>query len=664
MQHRPDIDGVRAVAVVVVLLYHANIGLGPYLRGGYVGVDVFFVISGYLITGIILSDLDAGRFSIVQFWERRLRRILPAVAIVLLACLVAGWFLFLPLDFMELGQSVLAQAMLVSNVYFWQGSGYFDRAAELKPLLHTWSLAVEQQFYLLFPFLFGALKRCSRRTLVRTLLLLCGGSFCLSVGWSYSYPAANFYLLPARVWELSLGSLLAASCGWRAVRRWVPELLSWVGLLAILWAVVFYNRETRFPGMAAVLPCVGAALVIWANTDTLTSAGKLLALRPVVFLGLISYSLYLWHWPLLVFFRYGTLEPLSRSERVLLLLGSVLIAVVSWRFVETPIRKRRVLKTPMNMLMFSCVATVVLGLAGIGTYAMQGLPSRISAEALAYANGAEDFVYRPQLGLKEVLNEDFIELGPSDKQSPIDLLVWGDSHAVAVLPGLELLCNDYCVRGLAVQHSATAPLVGYEDRNPDALQESNIAFKEAVVAFIRQKRVKHVILAACWSYHVKSDNGTERLHGSLLATVSALREAGAKVWILREVPIPRFNVPEVLAQAALRGRRPQEVGFPLERHRMASDKQDPIFAGVAAKFPGVHVLDPTDLFVDDKGWCHVSQNGSSLYIDNMGHLSVAGAKMLRPLFEPIFREIQHGPPAGPGLESAIGYSTLKNAAEP
>jgi peptidoglycan/LPS O-acetylase OafA/YrhL len=269
MKYRAEIDGLRAVAVLSVLFFHANIGVS----GGYVGVDVFFVISGYLITGLILKECDRGTFRIVEFWERRVRRIVPVLTVVVLSCLVAGWFLLLPLDFKELGQSVVAQAMLLSNVYFWRESGYFAQAAEVKPLLHTWSLAVEEQFYLIYPVALVALTRLSRKALVATIVFLCSVSLILSIYSSYRHPSANFYLLPTRAWELLMGSFLAALPTQRASIRWLTECLSWGGLISILCAACLYGDDTRFPGIAALLPCVGTALVIWANGHTLTSLG-------------------------------------------------------------------------------------------------------------------------------------------------------------------------------------------------------------------------------------------------------------------------------------------------------------------------------------------------------------------------------------------------------
>lgn len=629
LKYRAYIDGLRAIAVLAVLFFHADIGC----RGGYVGVDVFFVISGYLITGLILKDLDGGQFQVLKFWERRVRRILPAVAVVLLACLAAGWFLFFPLDFQELGQSVLAQAMLVSNIYFWRESGYFANAAEVKPLLHTWSLSVEEQFYLLFPFLLIAFKRFSRKSLVPGILLLGGVSFSLSVYCSYLHPSANFYFLPTRAWELLLGAFLAVIPAQRAPTRWLTESLSSGGLLAILCAVCFYGRDTRFPGVAALLPCVGAALIIWANNHTLTCVGKLLATRPVVFVGLISYSLYLWHWPMLVFARYWKLDPIPKNQRVLLLLASTVLAALSWRFVETPFRKRMILRSRARIFSFASITTAVLLFAGIVIHKLQGVPSRIPPEAVRYANASADRAFRNQLELKEALAGEFVELGTGDKHLPINLLVWGDSHAMAAMPILDILCKEHSVRGVAATHAATAPLVGYENRSQYGLKES-IAFNNAVVEFIRSKRVGDVVLVACWAGYVP-DGGSARLRRGLLDTISALKDSGARIWIMRQVPLQRWNVPRALASAVWHGGDPEELGLPLAEQREAYRLQDPIFEGLATRFPGVTVLDPTDLFVSPKNLCRVAEGGKALYCDT-GHLTVAGAMVLRPLFEPIF----------------------------
>jgi peptidoglycan/LPS O-acetylase OafA/YrhL len=634
IKYRADVDGLRALAVLPVLFFHADLGF----TGGYVGVDIFFVISGYLITGLLLRDLDAGHFSIVKFWERRVRRIMPALAVVVLASLVAGWFLLLPQGFKELGESAVAQSLLVSNVYFWIkswiGVGYFTPDAEVKPLLHTWSLAVEEQFYLFFPFLLLALKRLARHSIVPAILLLAGFSFALSVYCSYRYPSANFYLLPTRAWELLIGSFLAAiSVQQRIPARWLTESLSWGGLLAILYAVFFYDRETRFPGVSAILPCVGTALVIWTNGHTLNSVGKLLALRPVVFIGLISYSLYLWHWPVLVFAKYWAIDPLSQGQRLLLLLASLILAVISWKFVETPFRQRVIFKSRSQIFTFAGVTTMASLLAGLAIFKSQGVPSRLPAEALRYVNGERRCVFDHDLSMEQAVAGDFIELGNGDaRDKPIDLMVWGDSHAMAVMPVIDSLCKEYSVRGVAATHSATAPLLGYQSSKSD-LQDKGIHYNKAVVNFIRNQRVRNVIIVANWGVYTIGNKESISLSRGLSDTLDTLQATGAKIWIMRQVPKQPWDVPDALASTVWRGQNTGDLGLPLKEHLQEFQRQSPIFEGISTQYPGVTILDATDLLVTTD-LCRVWKDGNALYCDD-NHLTTAGAMLLRPLFEPI-----------------------------
>jgi peptidoglycan/LPS O-acetylase OafA/YrhL len=298
--YRPEIDGLRALAVLPVLLFHAGLGM----RGGFMGVDIFFVISGYLITTLIARDLQLGCFKMRDFWERRIRRILPAAAVMVIATLIAGAIILLPQSFENLGQSALAQSLMVSNFYFWQQDGYFAAPSDYEALLHTWSLAVEEQFYLILPALLVFLNRKfpARITLVLGLVFL------TSLIWSflgpYLYPTASFYLLPARAWELLLGSLIAIFAIKVPGGRLGAEFLSLAGIVLMVYPMLTYVPTTPFPGIAAISPCLGAALFIVATRKHGTLARQFLSLSPFVFIGKISYSLYLWHWPLLVFGRH------------------------------------------------------------------------------------------------------------------------------------------------------------------------------------------------------------------------------------------------------------------------------------------------------------------------------------------------------------------------
>jgi len=662
-KYQAFVDGLRAIAVLAVIFYHAGLGFG----GGYVGVDVFFVISGYLITGLILNDLDAGQFHILEFWERRVRRILPALAVVALACFVAAWFLFFPQDFREFGRSMLAQALLVSNIYFYLDASYFAQGVELKPLLHTWSLAVEEQFYLFFPFLLMALSRLPRKFLVPIIVLLCGLSFGLSIYSSYTHPRANFYLLPTRAWELLIGAFLAAAPLRLVTRRWLLELFGWIGLLAILGAVFLYNRDTRFPGLAAALPCVGAALVIWANTQSVTSTGQLLAARPVVFVGLISYSLYLWHWPVLVFYKYWALGQPAPLQRLLLLLLSVALAALSWKFIETPVRKRVVLRLRWKIFAFGGAATATLFLLGLTIYELHGVPSRIPPDALRYLTGGpgaiegNDPVGGRQLSLRNAQNGDFNPFGLNDTNLPVGLLVWGDSHAQVELPVLDLLCKEHSVRGLAATHSQTAPLVGFESQGAWSLGRDSVGFNNAVADFIRRQRVSNVLIIARWDYYIETDKGTERLHQGVLATIKALHDSGAKIWIMRQVPQYPWDVPKALATAVMHGQNPEDLGLPRPEQQAQARRQEPIFEGITSSFPEVTVLDPTAFFLDAAGRCRVAKNGQALYFDS-DHVSAAGTMMLQPLFEPIFGRAGNGTGPSENL-SASGRTAVRKKSQ-
>lgn len=662
LQYLPFVDGLRAVAVLAVIFYHAGLGIG----GGYVGVDVFFVISGYLITGLILKELDAGKFHITEFWERRVRRILPALAVVVAASLAAGWCLFFPQDFKELGRSVLALAAFVSNVYFYFGEGYFAPGAEVKPLLHTWSLAVEEQFYLLFPFLLLAVWRNSRRRLIPLLLILGAVSFGLSIDFSYAHPRANFYLLPSRAWELLTGGLLAALPARPAARPWICEAASLGGLGAVFAAVILYSSHTRFPGLSAALPCFGTAAIIWSNGSALTGAGRLLAARPLVFIGKISYSLYLWHWPVLVYYQYWMLGPVPAVQRLLLLVLSGLLAAWSWKFVETPVRKRAVFRERPAVFAFGGVTMAGLLLAGLLTNQWQGIPSRIPSAALRYLSsgvaeaGAGGPGSRRQLSLHDALNGNFNEFGSTNRSLPVGLFVWGDSHAEVELPVLDLLCKEHAVRGLAATHSQTAPLMGFESQGDWSLGPDSVAYNNAVAGFIRRQSVSNVLIIARWDYYIQSAGGTARLHQGLLDTVEALRQTGAKIWVMRQVPRYPWNVPKALASAVLHGGDPRNLGLTPGEQRAQARSQDPIFEGLAQKYPEVTILDPTGFFVDGTGRCRVAKDGEPLYFDT-DHVNVAGNLMLRPLFEPIVAPAGRPPKSertsgGPG---SVGKLSLR-----
>lgn len=304
IKYRRDIDGLRTLAVLPVVFNHAGI---PGFPGGFVGVDIFFVISGFLISGILAREVEESRYSVVRFYERRARRILPALFAVIAVTLIIGCFILTPMQFDGLGKSVATTLLFVSNLWFWYSAGdYFGPGVELEPLLHTWSLAVEEQFYFLYPLLLWALSGFSRKTLVLAVGSLSLLSLALSIYATPSHPTFSFYLLPTRIWELGAGALLALGVFPTSRQRWVSELAGVLGLGLIVGAILLVDDQTPFPGLSAVAPVAGAVLLIIAGFGPGSTASRLLSLSPLVGIGLISYSLYLWHWPIIVAARVMT----------------------------------------------------------------------------------------------------------------------------------------------------------------------------------------------------------------------------------------------------------------------------------------------------------------------------------------------------------------------
>lgn len=334
MQYRREVDGLRAVAVLPVILFHAGFSV---FSGGYVGVDVFFVISGYLITSILISELEQNNFSIARFYERRARRILPALFLVMFACLPFAYMWMLPSQLTDFAFSLVAVVFFASNVLFWREDGYFAAAAELKPLLHTWSLAVEEQYYLLFPIFLLLLWRFGRQRVLWTVMAVAVASLLLAEwGWR-NMPSANFYLAPTRAWELLAGSICAFMTVGRPQRS--SNMLSAVGLAMIMFAIFVYDEETPFPSVYALVPVVGTMLIILFAAQG-TWVARLLSLPAFVGIGLISYSAYLWHQPLFAFARLRSLTEPGHMLMGALAVASLLLAWATWRYVEQPFRKR------------------------------------------------------------------------------------------------------------------------------------------------------------------------------------------------------------------------------------------------------------------------------------------------------------------------------------
>lgn len=639
---RRDIDGLRALAVIPVVLYH--FGFGAF-SGGFVGVDIFFVISGFLITSIIFREINAGRFSFVDFWARRARRILPALSVVLLACLVVGWLLLTPKDFSQLGRAVRYQATFMSNILFMRQDGYFNPASDFKPLLHTWSLSVEEQYYLFFPMLMVVLTRFFKhwRIALFGVLLL---SFGLNVWVINRNPDAAFFLLPMRAWELLCGAMLAVVPS--PVSRfipWVYEAVSGLGLLSVLCAMFALDKFTQFPGWAALLPVLGTVAIIWGNGHRQTGVARLLSHPAMVGVGLISYSLYLWHWPVFVYANAVSVDAMSWGESLLWIVLCVVLAVLSWKFVELPFRDRRLLAGKKPILVGGLAAIVVLATVGQVIRSANGIPSRLSGQAKTYADSREWQAGQLQCLMDSDSKEPkkVCRFGPDRQDSPA-LLIWGDSHAAHLLPAIKSDAERYGEPAWLISLSGCPPIPGKVSRKQCG------DFNKRVIDLIQHKQIHDVVLAARWSLYLygaedgdmrnaiyKHDSrlvAEQRLAAQIKETVASVRQTGAQVWLVKEVPLQRQGTIARLSSLAMVGRSADDVGRPIAEHVARQRFISQLFASLSAADPNVHVLDPAPIMCPD-GICRAALDGVSQYKDE-DHLSDYGAERMKPLLAPIF----------------------------
>ena len=653
LRYRPDIDGLRAIAVVPVVLYHYRV---PGFSGGFVGVDVFFVISGYHITALIHGEMREGEFSILGFYERRARRILPALFAVIAASFLAATFLFFPRDLMRFAESAAATALFGSNFDFWLQSGYFDVGAELKPLLHTWSLAVEEQFYVVFPALLLALHSRKRSTLLAFVVSLAVLSFGLSV-WAVRHtPDAAFYLAPTRTWELMLGAILALAVIRLPDQPLVRDALALTGLALIGWAIFTFDAATPFPGENALFPCAGAALILLAGEDGGGGlATRALSLGPIVFVGLISYSLYLWHWPLFVFATYLKGGAIGAEESELLIAASVGLAVLSWRTIERPFRAgRHLVERPQLFRLAGAATATTLVLSG-ALYASDGLPGRFPPNVqtiLAEAFDAEPLRHQCfNRTPEEVERGDYCIIGDPSAARP-SFLLWGDSHADAVLPGVDLAAERAHRKGIFIGHGRCPPLLNLmlTDEPTDRCARLN----NDTLKLIEAKAIPLVILAARWAYYERGEgygvdqSETRRLidlmpspgeaqnqHAVfvrvLTRTVEALQRAGKKVVLVDPIPEVGVAVPEALARAAL-GRGGGDIRLTTAAYYARAGDVRADFDALRESY-GVTIVDPAQLLCRE-GRCAVEAQGRPLYVDHH-HLSVFGADRLSPLFQQV-----------------------------
>jgi peptidoglycan/LPS O-acetylase OafA/YrhL/GNAT superfamily N-acetyltransferase len=664
--YRPDIDGLRAVAVAAVVLFHCNLAFS----GGFVGVDVFYVISGYLIVGLIGADIAKGTFTYRGFYERRIRRLYPAMFLVLAVTSLWAVTQMLWVDLQAYARSLMATVFYLSNIQFYSESGYFTEEATIKPLLHTWSLAVEEQFYLLVPALMVVLhRRFGTGWRVAVLALLVALSFILCLVVIGRDRAAAFYMLPTRAWELGTGGLLAMTgLAWVARRRWLAEALGVGGLLAIGYAVVRFDGNVPFPDARAALPVIGAAMVIAGGSVPQTVVARLLSLPPAAYLGRISYPLYLWHWPLIVMVVYGRHDPLGRQEAYGVVAASLVLSALTLHLVERPIRARQWLPRPAGLFRGAVVASgLALGVAAV-LLVSQGFPGRHDPALVA-------LVQEQHLLDKEFWNHDqrqCHQVSPRNLANgkacirgatgaePVFALV-GDSHADAASPGIFAAAEQLGVAGWQL----TMPgLILTPGRHPMGTRsEGGIP---EVLGFLDQNpEVRIIVITGWWARAITGksyrDSPTifvdEEYRGTGLADnprsfSAALERLAARypdrlIVLLDDVPFGRrLDMKGFVRAYAVTGVRP-EPGIPRGEATGQRRIYVPALEDVDARFANV-IFRPVFNSLCDQDFCPLfTPSGQPIFRDG-DHLSRVGATMLDDSMTAILDEaLRLMPPAAP-----------------
>jgi peptidoglycan/LPS O-acetylase OafA/YrhL len=647
IEYRPDLDGLRAVAVIFVVVFHAFPKLLP---GGFVGVDVFFVISGYLISSIIIKSLQVKKFSFLEFYSRRIRRIFPAVILVLVTCVAFGYFVLLPLEYKQLAKHVTGSASFLSNIVLWRESGYFDNAAETKPLLHFWSLAIEEQFYLAWPLVLWLAFRANLNW-VTIAVGFTGVSFFLNIHNIAIDETGTFYSFQTRIWEILVGAILALlSAHRKAWIGWANRVDSSLGCIIyakapvscgdtlrgacslfgtalIVTSAVIYSKAIAFPGVWALLPVVGATLLILSGPDTWLSR-RLLANPLMVWIGLISFPLYLWHWPLLSFARILEGQPLTSVTKVTVILIAVFLAWLTYSFLEKPIRKTGVYAA-LSLLVF----LISLGSAGYFIHSKEGLPERgpsLSSDDTNAPLNLPNVALLNTCGLPESEVKGFICI--SDSRPPVPkYALLGDSKADAMAAGL-IKTSDERGRWLFIGGgTAGKPVPVISDHH--LYRSYQDATKRAITAIAENKQIEVVVLVAATRilFNLRNDSDIEDLATSknyavaldgLQNVISLLKNANKKVVLVTDnptLPHPEDCIQRITQSAELNAVLKQTSNLrcqlPIARHLELSKKYRELLAELVVKNSGdVFIFDITDIMCSvETQQCATKKNDRRMY---------------------------------------------------
>ncbi len=635
IQHRPEIDGLRSIAVIPVILFHAGI---QTFSGGFVGVDVFFVISGYLITSNILTEHQAGTFSLARFYERRARRILPALFFMMAVSIPFAWAWLLPSEWKLFSRSLITVPLFLSNVLFAKNSGYFDAAVETQPLLHTWSLGVEEQYYLLFPLLFLLSYRVSRK-IILWLVILALISLGMAEWGIRNWPTANFYLLPGRTWELLIGALTAVYLIKHPLKTKPAhaQFSSMLGLVLIAIPILQYSEQTPFPSIYGLVPCIGTALVIMFSSKK-TIVGRTLGSAPLVGVGLVSYSAYLWHHPLFAFARLRSTTPLGVTVMLGLSALALMLAYLSWKYVETPFRNRHWL-TRRQIFAFGGIASLLFIVAGVVGQGENTLTrSRIDTSALDSMRPTNS-VSLQQTDTCFLLTKDANALAINTCLFRLEgrptVLLLGDSHAASLYPGLKQFLDHHNINLVMLTAAACLPIVTqFPDNTSRTATPRCAAINQRIEETLETQKFDLVIVSSFiqeWGFRRNSKWTYPGYYQDYKLALGKLHKY-APVLVIGQFPSWKEWLPDTLTQEiSIRGggtpnMLPQFSAYGLDSEIFSTDKK--VKADMQhADIPYLSVLDAT---------CHPPEcmryistpAGNRLFTSDYGHLGLEASQFL------------------------------------
>ncbi|MFZ0150135.1 MAG: acyltransferase family protein [Xanthobacteraceae bacterium] len=610
--YRPDIDGLRAIAVGAVVAFHTFPNI---FKGGFVGVDVFFVISGFLISGILVDDIEEDRFSYLDFYKRRIRRIFPALLVVIAATLVAGWYVLLPDEFQRVGKDLAAGAGFATNFILWGEAGYFDVASETKPLLHLWSLAIEEQFYIVWPLVLGLIW-ARQRGLLLAALSIASVSFAYNVfSIEHHHADAAFYSPLSRFWELMLGGALAYLVRQKA--QWLSgfrSLQSAFGLLLIANSIFFLNRTAAFPGFWALLPTLGAFFVISAGGHNWI--GKHILGNPImVGVGLISYPLYLWHWPILVFAKIVKGRLLTPGDRMMVIIASVALAFLTYRFIERPLRRSLDRRVPQGLLA-AVAALGVIGLAILNGNVLSRLRNEHITQILA---AGYDWEYPPVASENHSLGG--IRYFRESSELNSYTLYIGDSNIEQYAPRI-----DYAIKNSPTQMRGAIMLGNQEQCDVladiiSAADQCPSAMRQQLTAWLSQESIGAVAIAASWLHYKELLEKSEN-QGNFARFLLSIQQSKGGYLILASPHGEELAPARMFAGSRLKkitAKPITEIHFDFGRFEQRYKDVNKILSEIASR-SGVVLIDPVSYLCPDRQCPVVDETGKPLYLD-AGHLT-------------------------------------------